>query len=114
MIKLTNLLKEIRIIEPRRSILWGMDNRGRFTELVKLKGFKTPQEALDKINQAFPDKNPYELFEPFSDKNNPSYAYLSGDGSVSFVQDLSEFDTESGYDTEEGWGVDEWSNQPPS
>jgi hypothetical protein len=106
--KLTDLLKEIVIKPPGRSILWGMTDDNRFTELVKLNGFKTSQEALDEINTAFPNEDPYELE---SDAYNPSYAYLAGDGRVTFVKDLSEFGR--GYETEEGWGVDEWSKNPP-
>ncbi len=111
--KLINLLKEIKIIEPGKSILWGYNSFGEFMELVKLRGFKTSQEALDKINQTFPDEDPFEIESHQINMNNPSYAYLADDGQVAFVEDLSEFGAGSGYDTEEGWGIDEWSNQPP-
>jgi hypothetical protein len=104
------LLSEIKINKPGTSILWGRDNDGRFTELVKLQGFSTSQEALDRINKLLNlEDEPYEEMEYVS---YPSYAYLSGDGQVTFVKDLSEFGV--GYETEEGWGVKEWSVKPPS
>ena len=109
MIKLSNLIKEIKVNKPGKSILWGKDNNGRFTELVKLQGFSTSQEALDKINQLLNlEDEPYEEIEYVS---YPLYAYLSGDGQVTFVKDLSEFGVD--YQTEEGWGVDKWSENPP-
>ena len=112
--KLIDLLKEIKINTPGKSILWGMDNQGRFTELVKLKGFKTPQEASDAINKVFvvPDyeEDPIENYQ--ININNPSYAYLDGGGGIRFVKDLSEFGR--GYETEEGWGITKWSTEPPS
>jgi hypothetical protein len=106
--KLTDILNEIKVVPGGKQILWGYNSSGKFTELAKLRGFKTPQEALDKINQALPNEEPYELS---SGENDPSYAYLSDDGQVTFVKDLSEFS--EGYDTEDSWGVDEWSKEPP-
>ena len=108
--KLTDLLKEIVIKSPGRSILWGRNGDGHFTELVKLRGFSTAQEALDEINKllGYNDEDGFGLDQGV---DNPSYAYLSGDGQVTFVKDLSEFGR--GYETEEGWGVNEWSKNPP-
>lgn len=114
--KLTEILKEIVVNPPGRSILWGMIENGGFAGLVKLNGFKTSQEALNKINAIFPNKNPYEFESEIygfkSDVDNPSYAYLSsGDGTAAFVKDLSEFN--EGFQTEEDWGIDKWSKNPP-
>jgi len=110
-VKLIDLLKEIKINPPGRSILWGYNDYDEFMELVKLKGFKTLQEALDAINKAFPDEDPYEIESYQININNPSYAYLDGGGGITFVKDLSEWGR--GYGTEEGWGVTKWSTEPP-
>ena len=113
MIKLSNLIKEIKVNKPGTHILWGRDNDGRFTELVKLQGFSTSQEALDRINKLLNlEDEPYGAY--YDDQkyvSYPSYAYLSDDGQVTFVKDLSEFGVD--YQTEEGWGVNEWSVKPP-
>ena len=106
--KLIQILKEIKIKVPGRSILWGIDANGRFTELVKLRGFKTSQEALDAVNKIL--KEDYHLNE-FTQIEDPSYVYLSSDGEATFVKNLSYFGI--GYTTEEGWGVNEWSPEPP-
>ena len=108
MIKLSNLIKEIEVGMGGRSILWGKDKDGRFTELVKLQGFSTSQEALDEINEFFDLEYEEIEDEPYV---NPSYAYLAGDGQATFVKDLSEFS--DNYQTEEGWGITEWSKNPP-
>jgi len=114
MIKLSNLIKEIKVNKPGTSILWGRNNNGRFTELVKLQGFSTSQEALDRINKLLNlEDKPYSAY--YDDQeyvSYPLYAYLSGDGQVTFVKDLSEFGV--GYQTEESWNVNEWSVKPPS
>jgi hypothetical protein len=110
MIKLSNLLNEIEVGMGGRSILWGKDKDGRFTWLVKLQGFSTSQEALDEINELLNLKDGPYYIDSFT-PDNPSYAYLAGDGEVSFVEDLSEFSGD--YQTEEGWGVTEWSKDPP-
>ena len=108
--KLTEILKEIKVNPPGRTILWGMDSQGRFTELVKLEGFSTAQKALDEINKLFNYKSDnYYLLD--SNINNPSYAYLANDGQVAFVKDLSEF--EEDYRTEADWGVNKWSKNFP-
>jgi len=110
--KLTELLKEIKVNPPGRTILWGMDDQGYFTELVKLKGFSTAQEALDEINKAFPDEDPYHLDEDAKTVSNPSYIYLANDGEAfPSAKDLSAFDEM--YQTEESWKVAEWSKNPP-
>jgi hypothetical protein len=113
--KLTDILNEIKVVPGGRQILWGRDEQGRFTELVKLRGFKTPQEALDKINQLLGLKeegDKYYMNVPYyNDVINPTYAYLAGDGDTTFVKDLSEFG--DSYTTEEGWSVVEWSKEPP-
>jgi len=113
----TNTLNEIEVRMGGRSILWGRDNNGRFTDLIKLNGFKTSQEALDEINELLnSEDDPYYIDE--SDiPDNPLYCYLAGDGGVyaykraSFVNNLSEFGVS--YNTEEGWGVTQWSKDPP-
>ena len=110
MIKLTNLLKEIEVGMGGKSVLWGIDNNGHFTELTKLKGFRTSQEALDEINKLLNLEDNSYYIDQFT-PDNPSYAYLAGDGEVSFVEDLSEFN--DNYNTEEGWGVTQWSKDPP-
>jgi len=106
--KLIQILKEIKINIPGKSILWGIDGNGRFTELVKLRGFKTAQEALNAINKIL--KEDYHLNE-FTQIEDPSYVYLSGDGEATFVKDLSFFGVN--YITEEGWGVVDWSPNSP-
>lgn len=106
--KLIQILKEIKVNTPGKSILFGIDGDGKFTELVKLRGFKTSQEALDAINKIL--KEDYHLNE-FTQTEDPSYAYLASDGEATFVKDLSYFGI--GYITEEGWGVNEWSPEPP-
>jgi hypothetical protein len=108
MIKLSNLLKEIEVGIGGRSILWGYNDYDEFMELVKIDGFATSQEALDEINKLYPWEDPYELG---TSVDYPLYAYLAGDGQVTFVNDLSEFS--DSYHTEEGWGVTEWSKNPP-
>jgi hypothetical protein len=108
MIKLSNLLKEIEEGMGGKSVLWGYNDYDEFMELIKLQGFSTSQEALDEINELYPWEDPYELG---TSVDYPSYAYLSGDGQVTFVKDLSEFS--DNYQTEEGWGVTKWSKDPP-
>jgi hypothetical protein len=105
--KLIQILKEIKIKIPGKSILWGIDGNGKFAELVKLRGFNTAQEALDAINKIL--KDDYYLNE-FTQIKDPSYAYLASDGEATFVKDLSYFGI--GYTTEEGWGVVDWSLNP--
>jgi hypothetical protein len=113
MIKLSNLIKEIEVGMGGRSILWGSDNGGRFIELVKLQGFSTSQEALDRINELYNELYPdeYYPYELSKSVEYPSYVYLSGGGQATFVKDLSEFSV--GYQTEEDWGVTKWSKNPP-
>lgn len=110
--KLTKLLKEIKITTPGKTILWGYTSNGRFTELVKLRGFRTSQEALDKINELlgyrYNDEDGYYTSDSI---DNPSYAYLADDGQVSFVKSLSEFS--GNWETEEDWRVNKWSKNPP-
>jgi hypothetical protein len=113
-VKLIELLKEIQVIPPGKGILWGWNANGYFTELAKLRGFKTSQEALDEINKILGlDVEGEYPYWTNSHIDNPSYVYLSDDGQVEFTKDLSSFGTGSGYDTEEGWGVAEWSTKPP-
>jgi hypothetical protein len=112
--KLTELLKEIQVVSPGRSILWGMKKNNKFSGLVKIRGFKTSQEALDEINKILGlDKN--SEYEAYNQENFPipsqTYIYFSGDGLIDFSQDLSSFS--EGYNTEEDWGVVEWSTKPP-
>jgi hypothetical protein len=112
--KLTDILNEIKIVPGSRQILWGMNDNNRFTELVKIQGFKTTQEALDKINQLLglkEEEDKYYMRDYYITVINPAYAYLASDGDTTFVKDLSEFGRD--YETEEGWKVDEWSKQPP-
>jgi hypothetical protein len=112
--KLTDILNEIKVTPGGRQILWGRDEYGRFTELVKIQGFKTAQEALDKINQLLglkEEEDKYYMRDYYITVINPAYAYLASDGDTTFVKDLSEFGRD--YETEEGWKVDEWSKQPP-
>jgi hypothetical protein len=111
MIKLSNLIKEIKVNKPGTSILWGYNDFDEFMELVKLKGFKTPQKALDEINKLLKEDEPYYTWEDVPPPDNPSYAYLAGDGQVTFVKDISEFGVS--YETEEGWGITQWSEDPP-
>jgi hypothetical protein len=107
--KLIQILKEIKINTPGKSVLFGIGENGRFTELVKLRGFKTAQEALDAINKIL--KEDYYLNEFTQLIKDPSYAYLSSDGEAIFVKDLSHFGVN--YTTEEGWGVVDWSSSFP-
>lgn len=113
--KLVELLKEIKINTPGRQILWGKDEQGRFTELIKIQGFKTTQEALDKINQLLGSKGEddeyYMSYHHYITLINPRYAYLADDGQITFVKDLSEFG--DSYTTEEDWRVVEWSKELP-
>jgi hypothetical protein len=112
--KLTDILNEIKIVPGSRQILWGMNDNNRFTELVKIQGFKTTQEALDKINQLLglkEEEDKYYMRDHYITVINPVYAYLAGDGNTTFVKDLSEFS--GNYNTEEGWRVANWSKQPP-
>ena len=113
--KLTDLLKEIQVISPGKSILWGRNGNNHFTGLVKLKGFKTSQEALDEINKILKldldGESPYEIRSGIDDIDYPLYVYLSDDGEASFVKDLSSFS--ENFNTEYDWGVAEWSTKPP-
>jgi hypothetical protein len=112
--KLIQILKEIKINTPGRSILFGIDESGRFTELVKLRGFKTAQEALDAINKIL--KEDHYLNEFTQLIKDPSYAYLASNGESTFVKDLSYFGRGNNgmyYTTEEDWGVVDWSPSFP-
>ena len=110
--KLIVLLKEIQVVPPRKDVLWGWNADSNFTGLVKVRGFKTSQEALDKINKILKldieGKYPYKM-DSYVD--NPSYVYLSDDGRAVFVKDLSSF--YEGWKTEEDWGVAEWLIKSP-
>jgi hypothetical protein len=112
--KLIELLKEIQVTTPGRSILWGMEKNGKFSYLAKIRGFKTSQEALDEINKILGlDEN--SEYEAYNQKNSPlpfqTYIHFSPDGTIDFIPDLSAI--EEPWNTEEGWKIDEWSKQPP-
>ena len=111
MIKLSNILNEIEVRMGSSSILWGYNDYDEFMELIKLKGFSTSQEALDEINELLNSEDDPYYIDEFDIPNNPLYCYLAGDGRASFVNNLSEFGVS--YNTEEGWGVTQWSEDPP-
>jgi hypothetical protein len=118
--KLTDILNEIKIVPGSRQILWGMNDNNRFTELVKIKGYRTYQQVEDAINQALNLPNDtttkFELdvkYTPEDQIPNENYVYIVPDGVLIVVDSLSKFGTGSGYDTEEGWRVANWSKQSP-
>jgi len=114
MIRLTNILAEIKVNDPGQQILFGLKNDGSWTELVKIKGYSDSKKALEKINKLFNlygDDAFYSSWMQTPKLNNIAYAYLAGDGDVSFVNSLSDFSP--GFQTEEGWGVAEWSTKAP-
>jgi hypothetical protein len=130
MIKLTNLLKEIRVTGGRpvvyKPIPWN--------ELYKVKNFPAVDtsrsilsnpyivEILDKVVRDVYDES---LEEYLNDSYDPelqakelafkmsairpfqtAYIHTSGDGTIYFVNSLEEFSNE--YKTEEGWGITGW------
>ena len=113
--KLVQILNEISINLPGRRVLWGMDDNNRFTELIKVQGFSTTQDALDEINRLFgldDEVDKYYMDDQYNMPiKGPMYCYLTGDGGVIFLEDLSLFDPP--YRTEEGWGVTNWTTKPP-
>jgi hypothetical protein len=114
--KLTDILNEIRVIPGKGQILWGMTRNGNFTELAKIKGYKTYQQVEDAINRALNTPGKLELdvrYTPDDPISKENYVYVTPDGVLVIVDSLSKFGTGTGYDTEEGWGVAEWSKQPP-
>jgi hypothetical protein len=119
-VKLVDILNEIKVIPSGRQILWGETETGRFTELVKIRGYRTYQQVENAINQALNLPNDtttkYKLdvnYTPEAQIPNENYVYIIPDGVLVVVDSLSKFGTDSGYDTEEGWGVAEWVKQPP-
>lgn len=92
-----------------------MTDDNQFTELVKVQGFPTTQEALDEINRLLNLDEEDEFYTHnryLTPMTGPMYAYLSGDGYTVFLKDLSSFDPD--FQTEEGWMVTDWSTKPPT
>ena len=93
-----------------------MNDNNRFTELVKVQYFPTTQAALDEINRLLgldreEDQYYMDNFQYNIPMEGPMYCYLSGDGDTVFTEDLSIFG--DGYQTEEDWGVTNWTTKPP-
>jgi hypothetical protein len=108
-------LYEIKVNQPGRRVLWGVDDNNRFTELVKVQGFPTTQAALDEINRLLDLDDEVDQYYMDDQYNMPMkglmYCHLSGDGDTSFTEDLYTFGLN--YQTEEDWGVTKWTEQVP-
>ena len=113
MIRLTDILNEIKVNDPGQQILFGLKNDGSWTELIKVKGYSDPKKALEKINELFNlyGDDAFYFWMQIPKLNNTAYAYIAGDGGVKFVNSLSDFSP--GFQTEEEWGVVEWSTKVP-
>ena len=89
-------------------------SKNYFTELIKIEDFSTIEECLKMINEAFDDEDWEPLTmdqvgKKYSPKSNSKYVQLTGDGTLYFVDSLNEFNGK--YNTEEGWGVEFWSDK---
>lgn len=108
-------LYEIKVNQPGRRVLWGVDDNNRFTELVKVQGFPTTQAALDEINKLLGLDDEVDQYYMDDQYNMPMkglmYCHLSGDGDTSFTEDLYTFGDD--FQTEEDWGVTKWTEQIP-
>jgi hypothetical protein len=130
MIKLTNILKEITVNRPSAPTVYKPIPEN---DLYKVKNFpsvntkgdilsnpyiveilnkiieSTYNESLDQyLNHVNPEYQTRQLASKIS-KLRPFktvYIYLSGDGTMYFVNSLEEFS--AGYQTEEGWGITGW------
>jgi hypothetical protein len=87
------------------------NEKGYFTELIKIENFTTIKEALERINkwiEGVDDLSDYDEDDLCNtkDKDGKDYKYvqISGDGICYFVESLNEFDGK--YKTEDGWGVE--------
>jgi hypothetical protein len=103
-------LNEVKIAKPGRRLLYGFNERGRWTELIKAEGFKTKGEILDQINKDFGrDEYPLYIDRPDEETDsvpNPCYVYVTGDGQVYFQGNFN-------FDSEEEWKVEKWDVIPP-
>jgi len=88
----------------------GMTKKGEyFTELIKIEDFTTIEDCLKIINDYFLEDDDDCLYETDDiEEKDYKYAYISQDGSVTFVESLDEFSESR--KTEEAWDVDFWTS----
>jgi len=98
------LLSEIKINNPLNKIYLGLNNNNKFTGLLKIKGYKDPNEVLDYIKSYFNDENWF--ISDMEIPHNFNYVYLSGDGEVYFTHNFTNFTDEG--KSEESFGVIKW------
>jgi hypothetical protein len=116
MIRLTNILAEIKVNDPGQQILFGLNDGDYFTSLIKIIGYKTQKEVIEKMNKLY-GLNKEDGFSSTNEQpltlNNPAYAYIFDDGimNIEFTNSLNAFPPD--YRTEEEWGVAEWSTKAP-
>ena len=90
----------------------GLNKKGDFTGLVKIKNFTTVDDCLKILNKEFanaqPDDEDYDESDSlYTSVKYPgkgyTYCQVAGDGEVDFVKSLKDYS--KGYNTEKEWGV---------
>jgi len=139
MIKLVNILKEIRVLGGGTSkVFIGVTSTGESTELYKLDPFPVIINQKDVLknslgfrnaltlvlNEAYGDSISQSSLEEFIDSGititflgnfssplSKAYVYADAEGSVAIVDSLDKFGDD--YQDEQNWGVFEWKEITP-